>query len=292
MNITEVMEKAGFASEEIEKTLALDSLYPEMRDLAKGYMDRNMEAEPQEIDGYFETVLKDGVTVRQLDFLFLCHAYSFLYDKYQEKGYSDEMFTDVLSDLLSKTRKCEKIYGEIGSFVFGWHWEFLRLERFQLGRIQYGFLSTYRFDTPYEKGGVKVCKGDLVLDCHIPATGPLTEELCFDSYRKAHKFFAHLFPDGITRFTCSTYLFYPPHLHFYGKNTRRFASDFDIVNVTEKDKFDDAWRIFYTFDTSDPDKLPEETTLQKNFKECLRTGSKYGSGYGIFLFDGEKIIKE
>lgn len=62
--------------------------------------------------------------------------------------------------------------------------------------------------------------------------------------------------------------------------------------MTEKDKFEDAWRIFYTFDTSDVDALPEETTLQKNFKECLKTDSKYGSGYGIFLFDGEKIIKE
>lgn len=111
-------------------------------------------------------------------------------------------------------RKCERIFGEVGNFVLGWHFGFLKLERFQLGRIQYGFVSTYRFDTPYEKGGVKVCKGDPVLDCHIPAIGPLTEELCFESYRRAHKFFSHLFPDGITRITCSTYLFYPPHLHF------------------------------------------------------------------------------
>lgn len=292
MEIREFMERAGFTPEEVEKVTALDALYPDIRGFAKTQVSLNMPMECQDVEAYFETILKEGVSVRQLNFLFLAHAYTFLYDLYKEKGYDEQLFWDVSLDLVSKTRKCERIFGEVGNFVLGWHFGFLKLERFQLGRIQYGFLSTYRFDTPYEKGGIKVCKGDPVLDCHIPAIGPLTEELCFESYRRAHKFFSHLFPDGITRITCSTYLFYPPHLHFYGKNTRRFASDFDIVNVTEKDKFEDAWRIFYTFDTSDVDALPEETTLQKNFKECLKTDSKYGSGYGIFLFDGEKIIKE
>jgi hypothetical protein len=55
--------------------------------------------------------------------------------------------------------------------------------------------------------------------------------------------------------------------------------------------FNNAWRVFGKDSDKAPDELPQNTSLQKAYAKHLMAGGKTGSGYGVFFFDGEKIIQ-
>lgn len=286
MDIRFLTLKIGFEEKDVERILYLDTLFPEMKELSK----KAFEEKFAEIDKLLLEKETPEVSIRELRLLFLSHAFVRLYGVYLENGYTEELYYGAANDLVSKARECFKMHGEMGIRPFPWFENWFKLKRFTLGRLQYGIDKTYPLEA-YEKCGYKVDKGDFVLDCHIPADGPLTEELCFESYRLAYDFFKNRFPDGVMRVVCSTWLFTPAHLHVLGKNSQRFASDFDIVYTTTSDNFDEGWRVFNQIDMSDPDSLPVETSMQKRFVEYMKSGGKFGSGYGVFFFDGEKILK-
>ena len=91
---------------------------------------------------------------------------------------------------------------------------------------------------------------------------------------------------------CNSWLLYPPHYEVYPENSnlRKFADLFDITVSWESENNPEAWRVFNTV-SSDYENLPEDTTLQRRFKKYLIEGNKMGNGFGVILFDGEKIIK-
>ncbi len=289
MKLLELLEKTGFEKSDIERILYVDSLYPEMKEFSlKAFTTPFKEFEPE-----FQDIVKEGVGIREVKLLFVAHAFLHLYDKYLEKGYSEEFFFNSAIDLYSKCLECKGIHsGEVGIIPFTWFNNYFTFNRFSFGRLQYDTAKTYPLDEPYEKGGYVLNKGDFVIDCHIPSgKEPLTEEACFDSYKRAYEFFKDRFSDGIMKVVCSTWLFTKAHIHIMGKNTQRFFSDFDIVYETHSDNFDEGWRVFSRIDMSDPDSLPQNTSLQKRFVEYMKSGGKFGSGYGVFFFDGEKILK-
>lgn len=286
MDIKFLLSKIGFEEKEIDDILELDKRFPEIKEFSeKAFTD-----DFAEIDKILLEKESSDVSVRRIRLLFLSHAFVALYGVYLENGYSEELYYGAANDLISKARECENMHGEKGIRPFNWFRNWFTLKRFALGRLQYGIDKTYPLDL-YEKCGYKVDKGDFVLDCHIPSDGPLTEEMCLNSYKLAYDFFKNRFPDGVMRVVCSTWLFTPAHLHVLGKNSQRFASDFDIVFTTSSDNFDEGWRVFNQIDMSDPDSLPVDTSMQRRFVEYMKSGGKFGSGYGVFFFDGEKILK-
>ena len=68
-------------------------------------------------------------------------------------------------------------------------------------------------------------------------------------------------------------------------------NDFNLISSEEKDKFGDAWRVFGKSAELAPEQWDENTTLQKAFKKHILNGGKTGGGYGVVVFDGEKIVK-
>lgn len=286
MEFCEFIENSPFNDSEKERIKAIFPLYPEFRALSSEALSLPLLELQERVDAFAD----ERANKWEVRLLFLVNAFLHLYEKYKEKNLSSDLFFASVSDLASKSRKCEKIYGSVGIFTFEWYDVFLKMKAFRLGRLE--FEVTEFAEDGYSKGGVTLKKGDTVLSCHIPATGALTEEKCFDSYRQASEFFAPLFPDGITRIVCHSWLFYPPTCHLFGKNTKRFISDFDIIGENKADSFLDAWRVFYTFDVDNLDALPSETSLQRGFIEYMKNGGSFGEGYGVLLFDGEKIINK
>ncbi len=292
MTYENLLNTAGFNDVEQSRLISLSYRFPEMKEYAKSFMsgDRayaSFETEVKKIDAH----VTPEASVYALHMVFLCHAFAMLEEVYAENDIPHEMFENTAKDLMYKTRECILRYGDIGTVSVYWYWEFLALHRFAFGRLQFGCLRKFE-NGHYEKNGYTIDDGDLVLDCHIPSGGPLTQEMCFDSYRRVWAFWHHLFPDGVVRIQCGTHLFYPGYRSVIGANTKAFADNFDIISVTEKEEFGDAWRFLDTNDIADPSKLPTVTSLQRRFIEYIKNGGKYGSARGVLLFDGDKIVNK
>ncbi len=211
--------------------------------------------------------------------------------QYREKGVPEEIYWNSMKDLRYKLLECHKVYGIWGTFVRDWYPRFYQVDRFALGRIQYEFSVLQLED--YEIKGITVKTGDKVLNMHIPSSGAFTEEMRLDSYKKAYAFFNSEFGGKAIPMVCSSWLLYQGNKEFLPENSNilGFMEDFTYIKSTAEEKFHDAWRVFGKDAEKGPQGWPRESTLQKRLAEYLERGGKTGSGYGIFLFDGEKIVR-
>ena len=67
-------------------------------------------------------------------------------------------------------------------------------------------------------------------------------------------------------------------------------NDFDIISSAVDEKFANAWRIFGSHAAKDPTEWPRDTTLRRLYAERVCAGKPVGGGYGVILFDGERIL--
>lgn len=223
--------------------------------------------------------------------LMLMQACEVLEKKYADAGYSDQLFVDTMSDLKFKLIECKKVKGVWGNFVGFWYPGFFRMTRFALGRFQYEKVTYSKKYTGIAGNFVK--EGDTVLNFHIPSSGvSLTEDVRYDSYKKAKEFF---YPDSDkpVPFVCSSWLLWPDYEQCLPKtsNVVAFRHDFTIVDASESAEFGNAWRVFDSYAEKDVSEWPRDTSQRRAFAEHTEKGGKHGSGYGVFFFDGEKIVK-
>lgn len=205
------------------------------------------------------------------------------------KGIDEEIFWKSIEDMHWKLLECKECEGVWGTFVPGWYRGFFDMTRFGLGRFQFeetGFDADY-----YEKCGVVLKRGDKVYNFHIPSAGPLTDEKRIDSYKQAYQFFGGKDGEPMA-FVCGSWLLYDGHREFLPENSNilRFMDDFDIIRSQEREKFSDGWRVFGRYSDGPVDDLPEDTSIRRAFKQRLQQGKPTGYGYGVILFDGEKIL--
>ena len=225
---------------------------------------------------------KSGVHPLTTDFLFALRCAASLRLIYRQRGWSDELFLNTMDDLRCKLQECRAVYGIWGTFVGYWFRGFFICDRHGLGRLQYEPRTLKYPFGPYEAGTP-------VYNCHIPSSGPLTPDSVVESLKKAYEFYRP--EDGILKVICSSWMLYPPMYEIYpeGSNLRAFYDCFTILNAREAEENNNLWRIFGA--ETDLEKLPENNRFQKRLKEYLLSGKRMGHGYGILLFDGEKILK-
>lgn len=213
--------------------------------------------------------------------LFICLSKK-LRERYAENGLSMQIYHDSMLDLRYKLEECLAVYGICGSFVAGWFPGFFNLTRFALGRLQFE-LTDMPYD--YEVGGIKVAKGQKVINMHIPRSGqPLSKELYEQSFALAKQFYKDTYPVELPApFVCHSWLLYPdtakfvpPHL-----NTYKFLSEFTIME-SHYNNGEDLWRLFDTMEQH-PDRLPTDTSLRRAFVAHLKNGGRVGWGMGILV---------
>lgn len=230
-----------------------------------------------------------------LDFTFLLIAAEKMHQRYKEENLSDELFWDTIMDLKYKFDECVDCKGVYGTFVASWNTGFYALTRFKLGRFQYDMSTFGAADEYITSAGIKIKRGDKTLGFHIPSSGvPLTDEVRLDSYKKAYEFFKdYRREDGLMIFECGSWLLYEGHREFLPEksNILKFMNDFEIIESEDKDKFDDAWRVFGKYGYKSPKNWPEDTSMRRAFKQRVLSGGKTGHGHGIIVFDGEKIVR-
>lgn len=225
-----------------------------------------------------------GVHRYTVHLLFYICLSSHTRELYAQKNIAYDVFNNSMSDLKWKLFECKRIYGIWGSFVAWWFNRFFDLTRFAIGRLQF---ETEEFDRTYTKNGYSINPGDIILNIHIPSSGPLKHEDCIAAYKKAAKFYKDIFVGRPIIFKCCSWLLYPLQKEFLPEtsNILKFMSDFDIIeqNIDTEGSF--MWRIFDTMDTSNLDKLPSDTSLRRAYLDWLKKGNKGGSGLGIIMYN-------
>ena len=209
---------------------------------------------------------------------------------YDERGLDDGIYYACMREITIWTRTCKKMRGHVGFYEYGWFLSYLNNAIVRLGRLEFHQIH-FDSDRPWEKHGVTVNPGDTVINMHIPEDGPLTPELVLDAFRRAYRFFDCT---GKTPFVCESWLLYPGHYEFLPEtsNIRKFMDNFDIIQSWDTKMSGDLWRVFGPDVTDDPAKLPRETGLQRGMADYMVAhDNKTGGGHGIFLFDGEKVLK-
>lgn len=233
-----------------------------------------------------------GIHRYSVDLLFVMACSQALRAIYATNGLTDSLFLDTMADFRYKLMECYTVYGIWGTFVAFWYSIFFRTDLFKLGRLEYEN-TTYKRDKPYEKKGIRIVKGDPVKSIHIPSEGtPLNFENRLNSYKKAYAFFEHELGGGPLVCVCNSWLLHASVKKILpaSSNTVSFMGDFDIIGNEEEDTFEDMWRVFGKDYKKPIYDLPENTSMQRAYKDWLKKGGKTGSGYGVLVFDGNSII--
>lgn len=211
---------------------------------------------------------------------------------YRRKGIGEEIFWNTFSDLTYKLYECKNVQGVWGNFVPHWYSIFFTGDIVKLGRLEYEN-STYDWDQPYQGCGITLQKGTPVKNIHIPSSGePFTLDARLDSYRQAYEFFREELQGGPLVCVCGSWLLYPPYRDILPSTSHvvDFMGDFQILGGEAEEVFHDAWRVFGADAQKPFPQLPEKTSMQRAFKQYLLSGKKTGEGFGVLVFDGERLL--
>ena len=296
----DIVLQRGYTPEAIEGITALETLLDENTALGVAHDEIvyryavSEEMTMTEALAAFEKMETEfGVSKYSLEMLLMLNSLPALHEKYRQNGISDTVYYDTVDGIRAKVNECMENKGVVGTFVAWWCDRYFKLTCFAFGMMEFE-IKTYEKETCVLPCGHVLKGGDLYVNMHIPARGiPMTDENRFAAYRAAYAHFAPHFENGQVLFGCSSWLLYPRHLEFLPPkmNICRFIGDFHIVSWKYSESFGDKWRIFGKYADLPNDRLPRDTKLRAAYADWLTAGNPTGSGFGVFLFDGEKIIK-
>jgi hypothetical protein len=213
------------------------------------------------------------------EILFYLHLAPLLKDHYERDAIPSRYFDGFMEGVLCKLFECHKLFGIWGSFVAVWFSRFFARSLYAIGRFECCLMPC---PLDFEKEGKRISKGAPVIDVHIPSRGRLEKEEMERSYLEAAEFFSAQIK-GDPAFHCESWLLADFHREMLPKNAgiRLFADRYQLVERTPDEG--DFWRIFYLPDDTDPSSLPENTALQKGYKNRLLKGLDLYGGRGYFF---------
>jgi len=280
-------EPVGLINRILDRILADEDFLARYRQAcADFFADANDEAH-----GRIDSLADEKGVDRNLLALTFCEMFSAkTLEKYRERLLPEDVFYDSCIDLRVWSTYFFQETGKWGLRLPCHAEHQLRLKMFRLGRLQFHLIG-FSEGLEYEHAGVHVRGGDRVINIHIPEDGPLSRAARLDSYMKAYDFFTQT---GNAVFVCDTWLFYPRHVEFLPpkSNIRDFMSEFTLVAHSEYDwtRWDNSWRVYGFLPSYDLDKLPRNTGLQRAYADWFAQTGKAGSGQGVMIFDGKRII--
>ncbi|MBQ7671256.1 MAG: DUF5596 domain-containing protein [Clostridia bacterium] len=210
---------------------------------------------------------------------FLCTA-MYSYPVYEAKGLTEKVWLDSMEDFRFKLNECYKMYGEWGTFV-NWFGRFYSAELLAFNRLEFELEQAPR-DFKNEEFDIKA--GQKVINVHIPSNEriPFSKEECDKSYDLAADYFSRFFgEDEPIIFMCGSWLLFDGMKEFMPEdsNILRFASEYTVAERYES--IEDLWRIFYRENSeSEPENLPETTSMMRGYKALLLEGGMPGTALG------------
>lgn len=273
---------------EARKTLtdALNSLHEEITPILCHFeTDYHYESTQPLVDSLAESSKISAHTIWMLIFILAAEKARSLYT-------SDKIFWDTFSDLRYKAQECFDLHGVWGTFVPHWYPRFYKGNIVKLGRMEYetrqGALTQF-----YNLFGITLGPDSTTIHLHIPSSGePFDKASRLDSYRQAYNYFCKNGQPLIC--ICGSWLLYSEYASIFPGNSNigSFRKEFIMMKEKQTEAFGDAWRVFGKNHKNSADQLPESTSLQRNFKTHILNGGHFGTGTGVLIFDGEKILSE
>lgn len=261
---------------------------PELESVLEQF--RNKETDYVELQGQIiEYAGKLGVEGYTLCLVMVCAGLPVMKENYDKLSVSQKIFEDSVADVSCKADECKKLHGMWGISCFPWYKGFFNGERFAIGRFQYE--EKLFFGEKYEYNNVCFTNEDKVVGFHIPSGSRMDVSDMKKSLALAYEHFYDKYnKDGVMLITCSSWLLYPKHGELYaeGSNLRKFYDLFDVLSFGMYENFANCWRVFNTHDYSDPDKLPQNTSLQRAFVKYIKDGGDFGYGNGVIPMDKKK----
>ncbi len=241
------------------------------------------------------------VTLKQEPMMKLALVYAFLpvvYNKYQEKKISDEIFYDTMSDIKIWIDDHKARTNEDGLYELNWILHHMNMAIFKIGRLQYQKCIWY-FKPAKTRNGVKLNFGDKILNMHIPRGEKLIYEDCVKSVDMAQEFFKEYFPDfPNNKFMCFSWLLYPGNKNFMpaDSNILKFQSMYEILVEKEEPQPPYLWLYGVKLKNDDlmknkketgsygfTDQLPQNSSLQKSTIDYIKNGGTLGEGIGVII---------
>lgn len=191
-----------------------------------------------------------------------------LYDNFQEKGISDQIYVDTMKCFTRFIGECKVKTGKYAFDRAWWTYRQVSMVLFRIGELEYELTET---------------NGTKTVALHIPSDARFTPENVDESIRIAKELLNKCYPEyAECDFTCESWLLAPKLKELLGENSNiiSFQNRFDIVkqNIEAKDIFE--W-LFKTFPDCELSELREETFLQRKVKELLFKGENVGIAFGV-----------
>ena len=242
------------------------------------------------------------MTLKQEPMMKLSLIYAFLptiYDRYQEKNISDEIFYDTMSDIKIWINDHKARTGEDGVFELHWLIHHMNMSIFKIGRLQYQLLFWYFPYASYNNNGIKLYFGKKVINMHIPRGEKLVYEDCVKSVEMAQEFLKKYFPDFPNdRYMCYSWLLYTGNKNFMPENSNilKFQSMFEIVHEKEEPQPAYLWLYGQKLKNADLmknkketgnygfiDQLPQNSSLQRSTIDYIKNGGTFGESLGVII---------
>lgn len=278
-------EALEYLSEEYEKLKAVPSAFEAFSKYVSMYeKDYEMDFTPI-FDAMGEISKVSGVKKYTLDYLYMISLVPHLKELYEQKGIAYEILYDSVCDLKWKIFECKELYKFWGTFVGWWTIGFFKLKRFAFGRLQFNLRT---FSRDFEHNGTVYKEGDIYLDVHIPSSGPLKYDECISSYKRAAEFFKDYFVDKPIIFGCRSWILSSNNYKILPEtsNVLSFMKDYTILEEKKDDNNSNLWRIFGTFSLpSNPENLPQDTSLRRAFVKWLNNGNTIDEAFGILMYE-------
>lgn len=199
-------------------------------------------------------------------------------------GLAKKVISSTLLDFKYKLIEGKKLHGVVGFDKFDWYLRFLELRIFAIGRLQFE-LRQYPGDT-ITVNGITVKNAEPVLYTHIPRDGtPLDIKLCNASFKEARRVISKLIGVENIPILCASWLLYPKNRDFLpeSSNIIKFMDRFELIRVDDSAPGYNGIIpfIFAVREDTRYEDLPEDSSLQKSYKNHLLSGGVLGAGTGV-----------
>ena len=258
---------------------------------------------PTEWDAEFEALLKEQEDLRCMSFadydldqntpgkdlvmfLYFCEELS---ARYKKAGISQDILLATVEDFVISVKRNRILTGKMGIVRASALKNHLSMQLFRIGRLQFCMTGAV-MDIP----AMGICKGDPVMDIHVPIGGPMTMQACKDAFAAAEKFFEKYFPQYHYRYyTCYSWLLDEVLQQFLNENSNilQFQKLFAVVHKSEGDSIL-HFMFRYGIETREELKnYPANTRFAQAVKDYALAGGVFYNVLGVMEYGAwNKII--
>ncbi len=271
MNVTELckcIELDDDASRIIagfENNAQIQQIIPQFKSFISGLTEPETASNAQL---KLETKLKDSMFAEAnqnglLILYFHLKAACLSFEKYAEKGISNEIFTETMKCFSRFVNEHKTSFYKTGFDRAFWTYRQLSLQLFRIGQLEYEIIS------PKESA------------IHIPSDADISLDKCRASFEEYCEFLASTFKMRPSRFSLDSWLI-SPALDELLEPSSKIISFKNCFELEEWNKDSDEYKQWiFGKDNISVDEMPELTSLQRKAKALLRRGGKIGTAQGF-----------